>query len=156
MKIRLAILVILLPLLVFAQTNDFASTNAVAITNVPTSLPPGMEQVAKLFGPKVYAFVIKVAVFFGGIKLLLIPFAGWIERKIRDWLNRIAESKGNADEWLALLFSKTWYVVLAIVFEFFSITLPSTAELHRAIKLQNEAVVDAIDAAVPPTSKPDA
>lgn len=140
MKIRLAILVILLPLLVFAQTNT-----------VPTPPPYGpdtssvLKPILDLLGGK-GTWLTTIMAWGAALSAVLAPFAVWIRNKLADMMNAAAESSDeNDDVWLRRLFSRTYYQFLAFLLNFINVRLPTLAELERAIELQRQAVVDAID-----------
>lgn len=150
MKIRLAILlVILLPLLVFAQTNT-----------VPAPPPYGpdtssvLKPILDLLGGK-GTWLTTLLAWVAAVSAALSPFAVWIRNKLADMMNAAAESSDeNDDVWLTRLFSNPIYQFAAFLLNFISIRLPTLSELQRAIALQHEAVVDAIDRKVSPPTQP--
>lgn len=154
----------LMPLL-FAQTNlEFMTgrSNGVAssgefvlpapvgrdvATNAPTTnapavvLPPGVDQIAALLPAKAKALLGRVVVWVGSLSLILAPFSVRLGSWLRDRLNKVADNQGgDTDKWLAKLFANPIYKFLSTLLLFVNISLPTTAELERAIRLQAEAV----------------
>lgn len=149
--IALFILVMCLPAVAQTTNDVVVVTNTPAATNAPVELPPGFEQVADLLGPKVKPTLIAVMLWLAGLKLVLMPFAGNLGRWLRDKLNKAAEDQtGDADEWLAKLFKNPLYRFASTLVSFVGISFPNTAELERALKIQQEAVQKAIDGPVTP------
>lgn len=80
----------------------------------------------------------------GSIRVALVPFGGKIQRWLADRMNAIASRNSvDDDQYLRELFSAKWYKFLAFILMFASIKLPTLPDLERAIKLQQEAVLDA-------------
>lgn len=74
----------------------------------------------------------------------LAPFSVWIQHKLADWMNSVAESADEDDDkYLASLFANKAYKLVALLLRFVNIKLPTSADLERAIKHQKEAVAEA-------------
>lgn len=128
-----ALAFVLLPALLFAQTNAVPATPT---TPVPETFGPLLE----LLGGK-GTIVTTLISWVAAISMVLAPFAVWIRNKIADALNRAALSPTEDDDvYLRRLFSHKVYRLIAFLLNFANVRLPTLTELERAIELQKEAV----------------
>lgn len=120
-------------------------TNIVETTtnNIP-QIPDVLEPIVRSLPPwagQILAWVMTTG-------FVLAPASVWISHKLRDFMNKAAETQAiDDDSWLRKLFSNPIYRTVAVLLRFVSIDLPTLAELERAIALQNEAVTESKPAA---------
>lgn len=118
--------------------------SAVVVATNAVTLPPGVEQIADILGPKAKAVIAQVVIYVGTLSLVFGWFSTRIDHWLRDRLNKIAEGAGgNTDVWLANLFTNPIYRFLATLLNFISVNLPTIGDLDRAVQHQREAVAAA-------------
>lgn len=136
MKLHVRFLIGLLVAVLFtiAMSVSGQTTNA-----VPDVGP--LKPVLDLLPAGAAAFLAKVIVWVGSFSLVIAPFAVWLRHKLADMLNVAATSREiDDDAWLRRLFANPVYRFAAVLLRFLRIDLPTSAELERALALQNEAV----------------
>lgn len=141
-------------------TNTGSTTGTVWVvveTNgVPTNAAPDfvgpLKPVLELLPASWLPFLTKLIIWMGSASLVF----GGFSVKIQHWLtnrlnNAAASSELDDDEWLRRLFANPIYRFLATALRFFSIRLPTTDDLERAVAQQAEAVAIAKSKGVVPS-----
>lgn len=123
------------------------ATNTVSGTNAaPAVVSETIQPLINLLGGA-GTWITTLIAWLGAISLAMAPFTVWVQHKLADAMNRAAESKEDTtdDEYLRKLFSHSWYKFLTFLARFANFRFPTLSDLERALKLQAEAVKEAVN-----------